>query len=257
MEAPETVKVVQVVKETPTIVTIYFKAPQVASLAKPGQFLMVWVPRIDEIPISVSSVEGDMVGITVKKVGEATEALHGIDPGSYLGIKGPYGNGFDLSHKSLLLVGGGVGIASLALVPKHHKRTSAIVAAKDKEELFWLTKFKDFNICTDNGSMGKKAFAHELLRDTLKRDTFDSILCCGPEIMIKKCFEVAQKNRIHFQASLERWMKCGFGLCGSCAIDPLGVRVCKDGPVFDSRMLSQMEEFGDYKRDGSGTRHQI
>ncbi len=130
MEAPETVKVVQVVKETPTIVTIYFKAPRVASLTKPGQFLMVWVPRIDEIPISVSSVEGDMVGITVKKVGEATEALHKIDPGSYIGIKGPYGNGFDLSHKSLLIVGGGVGIAPLALVPKHHKRTSAIVAAK-------------------------------------------------------------------------------------------------------------------------------
>jgi dihydroorotate dehydrogenase electron transfer subunit len=257
VEKPDTVKVSQVVKETPSIVTIYFKAPKVASLVKPGQFLMVWIPRVDEIPISVSSVDDDIVGITVKKVGDATEVLQKIDPGEYIGIKGPYGNGFDLSHKRLLIVGGGVGIAPLALVPKHHKRTSAIVAAKDKEELFWLTRFKDFNVCTDNGSMGKKAFAPDLLKQTLKHEKFDSILCCGPEIMIKKCFEVAQKSRTHFQASLERWMKCGFGLCGSCSMDPLGSRVCKDGPVFDSRTLSQLTEFGDYKRNGSGTKHPI
>jgi dihydroorotate dehydrogenase electron transfer subunit len=72
--------------------------------------------------------------------------------------------------------------------------------------------------------------------------------------MIKKTFEVAKKCNTHFQASLERYMKCGFGICGSCVLDPLGLRVCKDGPVFDSLILDRLTEFGSYKRDASGTK---
>lgn len=254
MERPETVRIKEMVKQTPTVLSVFFKAPAIASVVKPGQFVMVWVPRLDEIPLSVSSVEGDTISITIKRVGEATEAIHGMEVGDYLGLKGPYGNGFNLDHKRVLLVAGGVGIASLALVPKHHNNHSAIIAAKNKHELFWVNKFKDFNICTDDGSLGKKAFAHELLAETLKQHKFDSVLCCGPEIMIQKCLEVCQKHRTHFQASLERFMKCGFGLCGSCVLDPHGLRVCKEGPVFDGTTLAKTVEFGKYKRNSSGTK---
>ena len=129
MERPETVRIKEMVKQTPSVLSVFFKAPAIASVVKPGQFVMVWIPRLDEIPLSVSSVEGDVISVTIKRVGEATEAIHGMEVGDYLGLKGPYGNGFNLDHKRVLLVAGGVGIASLALVPKHHNNNSVIIAA--------------------------------------------------------------------------------------------------------------------------------
>ena len=70
--------------------------------------------------------------------------------------------------------------------------------------------------------------------------------------MIFKIFKICEKYKIELQASLERIMRCGCGLCGLCAIDPLGLLVCKDGPIFNSESLSQMEDFGKYKRDFTG-----
>jgi dihydroorotate dehydrogenase electron transfer subunit len=83
----------------------------------------------------------------------------------------------------------------------------------------------------------------------LNEHKFDSVITCGPEIMMKKLLEMSGK--IPFQASLERYMKCGFGICGQCCIGK-GLRVCKDGPVFDGETLKNIEEFGTYKRDASG-----
>lgn len=255
MERPETYRIEKVARETPTVASLYFKAPAIASVANPGQFVMVWIPRLDEIPLSVSSVDGDMVSVTVKNVGEATAALHAKKEGDYLGLRGPYGNAFDLTYKRLLLVGGGVGIAPLAMIPRIHREYSAILAARTKAEIFWGDKFiVDFNVCTDDGTMGEKAYAHELVKKALEKGGHDCVLACGPEIMLKKCFEVAQEAGVEFQASLERYMKCGVGACGQCSMDPAGWRVCRDGPVIKGRELSGLKEFGSYKRDGSGAK---
>src|SRR5512136_2258598 len=74
----------------------------------PGQFLMVWVPGVDEVPMSASYVYGEK-GITVREVGEATKALSCLKPGDVIGVRGPYGHGFDLGTGKILIVGGGSG----------------------------------------------------------------------------------------------------------------------------------------------------
>jgi len=81
------------------------------------------------------------------------------------------------------------------------------------------------------------------------KNNFDSIITCGPEMMMKKLFEIS--NVKHFQASLERFMKCGLGLCGQCCVGN-GLRVCNEGPVFNEKILKNIKDFGLYKRDASG-----
>ena len=78
------------------------------------------------------------------------------------------------------------------------------------------------------------------------------VYACGPEIMLYKLFQVCEKHQIEYYASLERIMRCGTGLCGLCALDPLGLLVCKDGPIFSSEILRELEDFGKFKRDFSG-----
>ena len=81
---------------------------------------------------------------------------------------------------------------------------------------------------------------------------FDLIITCGPEIMMKKVVDIANKYNIPVQVSLERYMKCGIGICGQCCVDDEGLCVCKDGPVFWGDKLKYISEFGKYKRDASG-----
>ena len=104
-------------------------------------------------------------------------------------------------------------------------------------------------ISTDDGSKGYKGLASDLAKEEIAKEKFDQVLTCGPEIMMKKLYDIC-KN-IPFQASLERYMKCGFGICGQCCIGE-GLRVCKEGPVFDGKTLKKIQDFGIYTRDASG-----
>ena len=90
------------------------------------------------------------------------------------------------------------------------------------------------------------------MHELLSKHKFEKIYTCGPEIMMKKVFDFCQTNRINCEASLERFMKCGIGICGQCVCD--GFRVCTDGPVFDSVKLAEMNDFGRYSMLKSGKR---
>ncbi|MCX8162892.1 MAG: hypothetical protein N3E44_07940, partial [Candidatus Bathyarchaeota archaeon] len=79
----------------------------------PGQFLMVWIPGVDEIPLSISYADGGMVGVTVRGIGEATRRLCSFQPGDRIGIRGPLGRGFTVRKGRSLIVGGGIGVAPL------------------------------------------------------------------------------------------------------------------------------------------------
>ena len=139
-----------------------------------------------------------------------------------------------------------------------------IIAAKTKKQLLYL---QDFNaliergmalkVATDDGSMGFKGLATEAAEEVLQNDRFDSLYTCGPELMMVGLYNLAKREGIHFQASLERYMKCGCGLCGTCALDPTGALVCVDGPVFTGEQLSEIIEFGKYERDEVGIKRKI
>ncbi|MBS7658935.1 MAG: dihydroorotate dehydrogenase electron transfer subunit [Candidatus Bathyarchaeia archaeon] len=263
-DALRIVKIRKVKKETPTVKTLTFYDEKCVS-AKPGQFIMVWIPNIDEIPISIALTnEKGLITIAIKKVGEATEALHNLTPKDKIGIRGPYGTFFsNYLNEEVIIAAGGVGIAPLMTVIKDlatfKNKAKIIFGAENKRELLFLKlieeiilnkPFLEFIPVTIDGSYGVKSDVVNILKEKLKGFK-GQVLTCGPEPMIYKIFKLCIKKGIKLQASLERIMKCGIGVCGSC--DLAGFRVCKDGPVFNIELLKRMsEELGVYKRDYSG-----
>jgi len=254
MNYPKITKITNTTKETSNVKTIVF---EYLDKIIPGQFFMIWIPGIDEIPMSVSYIEKKVKGITFKKVGDATKALFELKKGDKIGVRGPYGNCFKIQGKKILLVAGGTGIAMIAPVAEEifNKKisTSIILGAKNKDELFFESRLKKSDIetyvSTDDGSKGFKGLATDLAKEIIQKNKFDSVLTCGPELMMKKLFEIC--IGISFQASLERYMKCGIGICGQCCVGE-GLRVCKEGPVFDEKMLKNIKDFGLFKRDAAG-----
>jgi len=223
----------------------------------PGQFVMVWIPGVDEVPMSIS-YSGAETGITVEKVGKATEALHALRRDDLIGLKGPLGKVFTYPGSNILVVGGGSGMGPLAsvieLCAREGKAVTCIIGARDKGSLLFEDRVKetgtDIHIATDNGSAGHHGFVTELARQMILEKEFDQIITCGPEPMMVKMVEMAITSDIHIQCSLERYMKCGIGLCGSCQLGKY--QVCRDGPVFDGKILIEIPEFGRQKRDVCG-----
>jgi dihydroorotate dehydrogenase electron transfer subunit len=214
----------------------------------PGQYVMIWIRGIDEIPMSLSYANG----ITVRRVGDATSALFALDVGDSLGIRGPYGNGFHLSKRPVLLIAGGLGAAPLAALAEIlENETTTILGARTKDELLFLERFKSSGkllVATEDGSAGHKGVAIDLLE---RVTDFNEIVSCGPEKMMRRVLDYATAFGVQSQFSLHRYIKCGVGLCGSCCIDPSGLRVCSDGPVFTGVQLKG-SEFGEYMRDAAG-----
>jgi len=264
IDKPRIVKIEKVKAETPTVKTFTFH-DKACSGASPGQFLMVWILGVDEIPMSLSMTNSSgLSAITVKKVGEASEALYNLRKGDAIGVRGPYGRGFTLASGNLLMVGGGTGMAPLMLLAeklaKSPNKVTCIIGAKTRSELLFLERIKRILpkviATTDDGSYGLKGLATDAMEQALAKQRFNMVYTCGPEIMMFKAFQLAEQYNVPIQASLERIMRCSIGLCGSCMIGEF--RVCIDGPVFTSGELRRAkEEFGAFKRDFTGRKTKI
>jgi dihydroorotate dehydrogenase electron transfer subunit len=113
-----------------------------------------------------------------------------------------------------------------------------IIGVKTKNELFFENRLRNCGatvlVSTDDGSKGYRGFASELAKNILDKEPIDAVITCGPEVMMKTLLGYCRN--IHFQASLERYMKCAIGICGQCCIGK-GFRVCQDGPIFDKKTL--------------------
>jgi dihydroorotate dehydrogenase electron transfer subunit len=162
--------------------------------------------------------------------------------GDKLGIRGPYGNPFNLVPGKTCVVSGGCGIAPIMPLIQILKNPMVIVGCQTKARLLFKDKVEKYNICTDDGSLGHKGFVTEQLAETLKAESFDMLYTCGPEPMMKAVFELCEKYNIPVQASLERFMICGIGICGQCMCDNL--RICQEGPVLVSEQLRKLKDFG-------------
>jgi dihydroorotate dehydrogenase electron transfer subunit len=254
MNYPIIKEIIDISNENDKVKTIFFKND---IKIKPGQFFMIWIPTVDEIPMSVSYIKNNMNAITFRKIGEATKTLFNYKIGDYIGVRGPYGNGFNIEGKNILLISGGTGLATLAPVIDEvcnkNINCKAIIGFKNKEEIFFEKRLKklanNIYFTTNDGSKGFKGNASDLVEKKFLNGKYDSIITCGPEIMMKKLFNIFKFQK--FQASLERYMKCAVGICGQCCIGN-GLRVCLEGPVFDSRILKNIKDFGIFKRNESG-----
>lgn len=211
---------------------------------KPGQFVMVWIPGMDEKPFVFSYVKP--YAITAEMKGPFTEKLFSLRPGDVLGIRGPRGNGFKIKKDAKsLCVAGGLGYAPLAVLAESLNSPVIIAGSRCIGLAVFKSRLQAHKpiICTDDGSLGVKGLTTEFMERELKVRKFGMVYACGPEPMLRKVFEICERDGVECQVSLERYMFCGgMGICGSCAIGPY--LVCRDGPVFGSEKLRKIKEFG-------------
>ena len=261
-----TTKIDSITAETPTVKTFTFN-DELCSKAKPGQFIMIWIPSVDEIPMSLSTLNPRKceAAITAEKVGEATEALHKKKLGDIIGVRGPFGNGYTkVNNQKVMIVGGGTGLASLAplteYLAKAKNQITFLMGAKTRTDLLFHLRIDkqllrgkgQLIVTTEDGTFGKKGLVTTAAEKCLKENKkFSMIYACGPEKMIHKMLFLTEQFHIPFEASLERFMRCAIGICGTCTIGKY--RVCQDGPVFSGKKLSDVkEEFGHWRRGFDG-----
>lgn len=246
-ELPVVLQIKKIKQENANTKTIFF---DYNLDSKPGQFIMIWVPGADEKPFAASLDNGKEFSFTFFVKGPFTRKLFELKEGDKLGVRGPYGRGFTLTDKKACLVGGGCGIGPLAPLAEKLNEPVIIIGARDKENVIFGDRFPKALITTDDGSLGRKGYATEILEELLKEKKIGMVYTCGPEMMMKKVVELCGKYNVECEASLERYMKCGFGVCGQCVCnDKL---VCKDGPVFTKEELLKMDEFGSKARLKTG-----
>ncbi len=227
-------------RESDTTCTVFVDRPFDVA---PGQFLMVWIPGFDEKPFSPAYTNG----LTVKVFGPFSQRLFDLQLGEQIWLRGPYGVPFPL-RKRMALIGGGVGIAPLRLLVEKIEDPLILLGGRVEEDLLYRKEFEQFGevrVATEDGSAGVRGLITDLL--PVERE---SVAVCGPERMMAAVYAKLTQRREDTYFSLERYFKCGMGLCGHCTCS--GYRVCVDGPVFDGATLATMPDFGKRRRLKSG-----
>lgn len=216
----------------------------------PGQFLTIkpmGLPLLRR-PFAFSGYKNGVGSIIYKKIGPATQGFSALKPGESLNILGPLGKPFIKPSKRPLLIAGGIGLGPMLFTATEYAtqglKPILIIGARDKSFIPELKLDAAITtiICTDDGSMGFKGnIAQYLESDGKKYLNNSELLACGPHIMLKACHNIALNNNIQCQVSLEEMMACGVGACYGCVVETTAdvkyKRVCKDGPVFNSREI--------------------
>jgi anaerobic sulfite reductase subunit B len=251
---PVMAAVEEVRRDLPDTVTLTFRMPPDLVMPEPGQFAMLWVPGVGEIPVSYSGIGPDRrVEHTVRTVGATSGALAALEVGARLGVRGPFGRGWQLSAFAgldLLIIAGGLGLAPLRPVIEaaasgalSARSTRLFVGARSPEGILYADQIGerwaslDPRVSVDHAAPGWEGGVGPVsvvLKGALEPPESLAALVCGPEIMMsvigRQLVAVGvQPDRI--QVSLERNMQCGVGHCGHCQLGPLFT--CTDGPVVD------------------------
>lgn len=229
---------------------------------RPGQFNMLYAFGIGEVPISVSGDPGDqsLLVHTIRAVGPVTEALCGAEPGTMLGLRGPFGTDWRLEEAEgtdLVIVAGGIGLAPLRPVVYRvlaergrFERVSLLVGARSpdlllfREELDAWRETLDVDVAVDRGDpvwAGHVGVVTELILDAPFDPDRAMAMVCGPEVMMRFTARALLERGLRpgrIRISMERNMKCAIGHCGHCQFGP--EFVCKDGPVFPYERVERL-----------------
>jgi len=222
----------------------------------PGQFNMLYVYGVGEVPISISGDPAlDKVLIhTTRAVGVVTKAMCGLKIGDVIGVRGPYGSSWpvkEAEERDVLIVAGGIGLAPLRPAIHHllahrekYGRIVLLYGARTPEDMLyckdlekWRSRFDlDTYLTVDRATgvwKGNVAVVTQLIGPAPFDHHHCLVMVCGPEIMMRFTFPELRKRGVtddKIYVSMERNMKCGIGLCGHCQIG--STFVCKDGPVY-------------------------
>lgn len=231
--------------------------------SKPGQFCMLWVPGVDEKPFSIARDADGEIWLTICRVGPATERIFEMKPGDRVGLRGAFGHGFStVKDKKVVLVGGGYGTAPLHFTGTQHQLSGSevtmIIGSRSENLLIWDKKSEDSGfrtlIATNDGSRGTEGFTTHVLQKLINDgEQIDLVQTCGPEKMMKAIAEMCIKNNILCEVSVERYVKCGFGICGQCVVET-GEKMCQTGPVVTAEHAMTFADFGVFHRGPEGQR---
>ncbi|MFO7542879.1 MAG: FAD/NAD(P)-binding protein [Thiobacillus sp.] len=260
-QAPLEAIVIERRQESPTIFTLRLQlsdaAAQVAYRFVPGQFNMLYLYGVGEVPISIMSdpEERDGIGHTIRAVGRVTHGLAALQPGDRLGLRGPFGRGWPLQEiegRDIVLVTGGLGCAPVVSVihfivkrRERYGKFTIIQGVKHANDLIWREQYKRWSTLPDTqvlvaADQGAALWPWHVGRVT---DLFDQVsfdpehavaMMCGPEGMMLAAAQILlprglPESRLYL--SMERNMQCAVGRCGHCQMG--GAFVCRDGPVFN------------------------
>ena len=233
---------------------------------KPGQFVEVSIFGFGEAPISISSspMRKNSFDLTVRRTGRLTEKMHTLPAGSMIGIRGPFGNGFDVKRfegKDMLFVCGGIGLAPLKSLIDYtvenrskYGRIIILYGTKSPAEILFPSEIEkwqvdpgvEFAMTVDRGTAewkGNTGVITTLIPgiDLDVKNTIATVV--GPPVMYKFVLMALKSRNIpdaNIYLSLERRMKCGVGKCGHCQINDS--YVCQDGPVYHYPRVKELEE---------------
>lgn len=247
MKKIEMAKVVSLNFINENICDLKICCPQITDLAKAGQFVEVYPDNGVNLlarPISICEInksEG-ILRLVFQIVGKGTKLFSKLKSGDNIRVLGPCGKGYNLKEGNVLLVGGGIGVPPLLEACKQIKGEKTVVLGF-RSGKFLADEFEKYGakvfVATDDGSVGFKGNVVDLLKH--ENLSADVIYSCGPKIMLKFLSMWAEEQNIECQVSMEERMACGIGACVGCVVKIKNgdswthKKVCKDGPVFDSR----------------------
>ncbi len=239
---------------------------QNGSSFQPGQFSMLWVFGVGELPISISGdpAEHDRLVYTVRSVGQATNALVTRNVGTAVGVRGPFGKGWPVeaaSGRDVVVVAGGIGLAPLRPViyevlnhREDYGRLVLLYGARSPRDLLYRKELAAWArhretqvlVTVDYGGMswrGHVGVVTTLFKYARLKPSNSVAMVCGPEIMMRfvtRELESHGLSRNDIYLSMERNMKCAVGFCGHCQYGPYFI--CKDGPVFTYEQMRPLLE---------------
>ena len=256
MQVPEIYRVKTNLQETKDIFTLtllHSKNQPFAFL--PGQFNMLYLFDIGEVPISIGSnpAHPEELVHTIRAVGNVTRGLQKLQTGDEIGVRGPFGTSWPLSHKNsdILIVSGGTGLCPLrsalyhlVLHRKEYRKVTILYGARTPEDIMYqgdIPPWKKFGIDvvisvdqkTDSKWNGPVGVITSLISSHIYEAKNTIVMVCGPEVMIHFAVQELIQAKIQEDQiflSLERNMQCGAGFCGHCQLGPYFI--CKDGPIF-------------------------
>jgi len=250
---PSPAQIVHLREDTPDTATLWME-PNGPFRWRPGQFNMLSIPGIGDVPISISGQSGAAILHTIRAVGKVTDALTTLEAGSVVGMRGPFGTSWPLRTargRIVTVIAGGIGLAPLrgairemADNPKLYPSVRLLYGARTPGDILYPEEMERWSnhlhmkvqVTVDRAAptwTGHVGFVTNFLRRTEEVRSDSVYLICGPEIMMRVIADTllsADVPKENIYLSLERNMKCGAGFCGRCQKGPFFI--CKDGPIF-------------------------
>lgn len=231
---PQPLQIKEIIEENYRVKRFIFDGEM--PTGKPGQFIMAWLPRLNEKPFSL--VNHQPVTLTIAAVGPFSKAMHALKVGDTVWFRGPFGQPFEIRGQRPLLVGGGYRLSPLVWLAQEQLarqlKPVAVIGAATAADLIAVERFKALGVpvftITNDGSQGEKGLPTAPIKRMLAAQEVDTICAMGPHGMLHALEALAEEHHVAAQLSWEAYMGCAIGLCGMCEhVD--GSLLCVEGPV--------------------------